>query len=53
MIFHNDRWWSLNYAGAYPFYYLSKYILNIVNPVNVGVITPKGLEYMSSFLSRY
>ena len=53
MIFHNDKWWSLNYAGAYPFYYLSKYILNIVNPVNVGVITPKGLEYMSSFLSRY
>lgn len=53
MIFHNDRWWSLNYAGAYPFYYLSKYILNIVNPVNIGVITPKGLEYMSDFLSRY
>lgn len=53
MIFHNDKWWSLNYAGAYPFYYLSKYILNIVNPVNVGVITPKGLEYMSDFLSRY
>lgn len=53
MIFHNDRWWSLNYAGAYPFYYLSKYILNIVNPVNIGVITPRGLEYMSDFLSHY
>ena len=53
MIFHNDSWWSLNYAGAYPFYYLSKYILNIVNPVNIGVITPKGLEYMSDFLGHY
>lgn len=45
--------WASEYAGLYPYYYLSRFILNIVNPVNVGVITLNGIETMSSFLSRY
>lgn len=45
--------WSSNYAAMYPYYFLSKFILNIVNPVNVGVITLNGLEYTSDFLQHY
>jgi len=37
----------------YPYYFLSKFILNIVNPVNIGVITLNGLEYTSEFLEHY
>lgn len=45
--------WSSNYAALYPYYFLSKYVLNIVNPVNVGIITKDGLEYTSEFLDHY
>lgn len=47
-----ERTWSSNYAALYPYYYLSKYVINIVNPVNVGSITPRGLEYTSDLLSH-
>lgn len=45
--------WSSNYAALYPTYYLSKYIINILNPVNIGLITQQGLMWMTSFLDHY
>ena len=45
--------WSNNYAAIYPFYFLSRYLINIINPVNVGVITKEGMEYTSDFLDHY
>lgn len=50
---NGDKSWSSNYAAMYPYYFLSKFILNIVNPVNIGVITLNGLEYTSEFLEHY
>lgn len=52
-IFHNGKTWSSEYATLYPSYYLSKYLINIINPVNIGIIYGGGIEYTSSFLDKY
>ena len=49
----NPNTWSSEYSTLYPYYFLSKYVLNIVNPVNIGTITKEGLEYNSEFLNHY
>lgn len=52
-LFGGHYTWSSNYAALYPTYYLSKYIINILNPVNIGLITQQGLLWMTSFLDHY
>ena len=47
------RTWSANYAVNYPIYVLSKYLINIINPINVATITPSGLEYTTEMLAKY
>lgn len=47
------RTWSSNYAVNFPVYYLSKFLINIINPVNVGTLTPDGIEYSSDMLRAY
>lgn len=45
--------WSSNYAVLYPVYFLSKYIINILNPVNIAIIYSGGIMYTDDFLSKY
>lgn len=52
-IFNNGKTWSSEYAALYPTYYISKYLINILNPVNIGIISGGGLIYTSQFLDRY
>lgn len=52
-IFKNGSTWGSNYAVLYAEWYLSRMIINIVNPVNIGVITGSGLIWMSDFLQHY
>lgn len=51
-IYANDKYWSSNYASLYSVYFLSKYVINIVNPVNIGIIYTGGFQFMSDFLER-
>ena len=44
---------STNYDTLYPVYFLSRQLLNVINPVNIGIIYANGIEWMSSFLERY
>ncbi len=46
----NRRAWSSGYAVNYPTWYLSKYLINIINPVNVANITLNGIEFMDDWL---
>lgn len=52
-ILRNGETWSSNYATLYAEWYLSRMIINIVNPINIGVITGSGLVWMSDFLQHY
>lgn len=52
-ILKNGETWSSNYATLYAEWYLSRMIINIVNPINIGVITGSGLVWMSDFLQHY
>lgn len=52
-IFNNGKTWSSEYATLYPTYYLSKYLIQILNPVNIGIIYGKGIIYSSTFLEKY
>lgn len=52
-LFQSDKTWSSNYAAIYPTYYLSKYLINIFNPVNIGLITGTQLYWMTDILDRY
>ena len=47
------RTWNANYAVNYPIYVLSKYLINIINPINVATITPVGLEWTTELLTQY
>lgn len=49
----SEKTWSQNYAVNFPVYILSKYLINIINPINVATITPSGLEYATDMLSKY
>lgn len=49
----SKRTWSANYAVNYPVYVLSKYLINIINPINVATITPVGLEWTTDMLAQY
>jgi hypothetical protein len=49
----STRTWSSNYAINYPIWYLSKFLINIINPVNIANITMGNIEYMNDFLSKY
>ena len=51
-IYANDKYWSSNYASLYSVYFLSKYVINIVNPVNIGIIYTGGFQFMSDFLEH-
>lgn len=44
--------WSRDYAILYTMYFLSKYIINIINPVNIAIIYGGNVEIMSSFLGH-
>lgn len=44
--------WSSNYTVNYPTWYLSKYLINIINPVNIGNITFEGIEFMDNWLQH-
>lgn len=52
-IFDNKKTWSSEYAVLYPIYYLSRYIINILNPVNIGIIYGGGFIFSSELLSKY
>lgn len=45
--------WSSNYVVNYPVWFLSKYLINIINPVNIANITMNGVEYMNDWLAHY
>ena len=47
-----NRTWSSNYVVNYPTWFLSKYLINIINPVNIGNITLDGIEYMDEWLQH-
>lgn len=51
-IYANDKYWSSNYASLYSVYFLSKYVINIVNPVNIGIVYTGGFQFMSDFLEH-
>ena len=44
---------TYRYAVNYPIYVLSKYLINIINPINVATITPVGLEWTTELLTQY
>ena len=48
----DNRMWSSNYAPLWAQWILSKYLINIINPVNVGVIWGNGFMYTSQFLEK-
>lgn len=52
-LFSSQKPWSSNYAAIYPTYYLSKYLINIFNPVNIGIITGTQLYWMTDILDQY
>lgn len=49
----SGKTWSSNYAVLYPAYFLSKYLINIYNPVNVGIITLDGFIRMTDIIDKY
>ena len=48
----SNNTWSSNYVINYPIWYISKYLINVINPVNIGNITLNGIEYMDEWLAH-
>lgn len=44
--------WETNYTEAFVVYQLSKYLLNIIGPMNVGLISGDKYIWMDEFLSQ-
>lgn len=44
--------WESNYAMEYVIYLLSKYLINIIGPVNIAMITGGGLTWMDDFIDQ-
>lgn len=52
---HEDKTrksWESNYAMEYVIYLLSKYLINIIGPVNIAMITGGGLTWMNDFIDQ-
>lgn len=49
----NARTWAKNYVINYPTWFISKYLINVINPVNIGLISMGGIEYMDEWLAKY
>lgn len=50
--FDNGKMWSSNYAPLYAQWILSKYVINLINPTNVGLVYGGGFMYTSQLLEK-
>lgn len=48
-----NKTWSSIYASAYVVYQLSRYLINIINPLNIAMITGSQLIWMDDFIDRH
>ena len=48
-----NKTWSSIYASAYVVYQLSRYLINIINPLNIAMITGSQLIWMDEFIDRH
>lgn len=44
--------WETNYTESYVVYQLSKYLLNIIGPMNVAIISGKNFTWMNDFIDN-
>lgn len=49
----NNKTWNSNYAGAYMMWTISRYLINIISPLNIALVTGSKLIWMNDFLNKH
>lgn len=50
---NNNHTWSSVYASEYTIYQISRFLINIINPLDVAMLTGQSLIWMDDFIDRH